>query len=242
MNYERAQVYVEIVIYAIAHDSLGIEPGGVGGVDLLAVHPEADFPTSHHDAQLVRGLAARVGLHDGVALGPALSHFRCRVARDAALHEELAVAPHQEVSVAVLGVGEMAAADEQAVRLRVVRVLGLRERRDHAVVARCQVPGPPQNDGRTERHVDAAPHRRDLRVGERLVLVGSRVPPGRAGPAPADLPIRIMALSGGWGDPADVHQARDDGSRQWDDAHSLTYPPAPGKGLDCPRISATMGI
>src|SRR2546429_221666 len=93
MNYERAQVYVEIVIYAIAHDSLGIEPGGVGGVDVLAVHPEADFPTSHHDAQLVRGLAARVGLHDGVALGPALSHFRRRVARDAALHEELAVAP-----------------------------------------------------------------------------------------------------------------------------------------------------
>src|SRR5881628_656445 len=74
------------------------------------------------------------------------------------------------------------------------------------------------------------------------LFLSVRVPPGREGPAPGDLRIRIVALSGGWGDRADVHQGGDEGSRQWDDAHSLTYPPAPGKGLDCPRISATMGI
>src|SRR2546429_1050830 len=70
MDYEWAQVYVEIVIDAIAHDTLGIESGGVGGVDFLAVHLEGDFPATHHDAQLVHGLAGRIGLDDRVVVGP----------------------------------------------------------------------------------------------------------------------------------------------------------------------------
>src|SRR5947207_3238885 len=119
MDCERAQVYVEIVIHAIARNTLGIESGCVGGVDFLAVHLEADLPTAHYDAQLVHGLAGRVGLHDRVVVGPVRGHRGGRVTRDAAFHQELAVAPHQEVGVAVLRVREVAAADEQTVPLRV---------------------------------------------------------------------------------------------------------------------------
>src|SRR3989440_5907598 len=83
MDYEWAQVYVEIVIDAIAHDTLGIESGGVGGVDFLAVHLEGDFPATHHDAQLVHGLAGRISLDDRVVVGPVRRHRGRRVTGDA---------------------------------------------------------------------------------------------------------------------------------------------------------------
>src|SRR2546429_226409 len=122
MDYEWAQVYVEIVIDAIAHDTLGIESGGVGGVDFLAVHLEGDFPATHHDAQLVHGLAGRIGLDDRVVVGPVGRHRGRRVTGDAPLHQELAVSPHQEIGIPVLRVAEMTAADKQSVPLRVARI------------------------------------------------------------------------------------------------------------------------
>src|SRR5438093_9235068 len=155
MDYEWAQVYVEIVIDAIAHDTLGIESGGVGGVDFLAVHLEGDFPATHHDAQLVHGLAGRISLDDRVVVGPVRRHRGRRVTGDAPLHQELAVSPHQEIGIPVLRVAEMTAADKQSVPLRVTRIHGLRERRDDAVVACSQVPVPPQDDGGSERRVQA---------------------------------------------------------------------------------------
>src|SRR5204862_7127922 len=99
MDCERAQVYVEIVIDAIAHDTLGIESGGVGGVDLLAVHLEGDFPATHHDAQLVHRLAGRIGLDYRVVGGPVGRHSGRRLTGDAPLHQDLAVSPHHAIVI-----------------------------------------------------------------------------------------------------------------------------------------------
>src|SRR3989454_7324654 len=106
---------VEIVIDAISDHPIYIEVRGVAGVDVFAVHHELHFAALRLDAELVRGATARVCLRDRVAGGPFDDRDRAAGITGAPANRVHPVdRPHQEVRIALPGVREALAADEDA--------------------------------------------------------------------------------------------------------------------------------
>ena len=100
-----------------------VETGSRHLVDHLAIDGEAQGRGGRSNLQLVGDLASLVGLVDRGVLGPGGGHVGDGGTL-ALADMELAVAAHQEVEIGLVRAGQVAAADDQAIRFSVGRCLG----------------------------------------------------------------------------------------------------------------------